>query len=217
MIISSIHRKVSLIFEYLANIVLPKEKEVEDLENLDLEKWKKTASFKESEETVYFLSYKDQKVRKAIWEIKYRQNRKIRETISKLLGDFLMEELAEKISLENFTDPIITFIPMSKKRISEREINQSEVLAKDISTLLKIPFSKTLVKNRETKRQTTLKRSERLSNVKNSFGVLDAKNISGKNIIIIDDVVTTGATLREAKKVLIHAGARKVLCVAIAH
>ena len=73
------------------------------------------------------------------------------------------------------------------------------------------------MKNRETKRQTTLKRSERLSNVKNSFGVLDAKNISGKNIIIIDDVVTTGATLREAKKVLIHAGARKVLCVAIAH
>lgn len=217
MAISSIYAKVSLALRYLGDVILPKEKEVEDLEKMSILGWQEMASLGESEGIIYFLSYKDPKVRGAIWEIKYRQNKKLRGIFVKIMADFLIEELAEKMSMENFTNPVVTFIPMSRKRISEREINQSEILAKDISELLHIPFQKTLAKIRETKRQTTLKRSERLSNVKNSFGILDEKNIRGKNIIIVDDVTTTGATLKEVKKVLIENGAKKVFCVAVAH
>lgn len=215
--ISSIYKQVFGIFEYLGEIILPKEKDVESLEKMTPGEWQEIAYLNEYEKIIYFISYKDPKVRRAIWEIKYRQNRKIRENISRLVADYLLEELAEKISLENFSKPMVTFIPMSKKRISEREINQSEILAKDISILLNLPFSKTLTKIRETKRQTTLKRSERLLNVKNSFGILDEENIKGKNIIVIDDVTTTGATMGEVKKVLLEGGARKVFGVAMAH
>jgi predicted amidophosphoribosyltransferase len=53
--------------------------------------------------------------------------------------------------------------------------------------------------------------------MKNSFAVRPEQNLTGKNIIIVDDVVTTGSTLNETKKVLRNAGARKVVCVALAH
>ncbi len=75
-----------------------------------------------------------------------------------------------------------------------------------------------MVKKRHTKAQSKTKsRKERLVNVKNSFVVRKAEKIKGKNIIIFDDVTTTGATLKEAKKVLKKAGAKKVYFMTMAH
>jgi predicted amidophosphoribosyltransferase len=60
-------------------------------------------------------------------------------------------------------------------------------------------------------------RSERLRNPKDSFRILYPEKIAGREILLLDDVVTTGATLREAKRVLKSAGAKKVHCFALAH
>jgi predicted amidophosphoribosyltransferase len=96
-----------------------------------------------------------------------------------------------------------------------RGYNQSEEIAKVIAEILKIPLdSETLKRVRNTTPQTELKSKE--ERAKNVYGCFAAKNISGKAVIIIDDVYTTGATMREAARALKAAGARQVIGVAVA-
>ena len=78
--------------------------------------------------------------------------------------------------------------------------------------------NKILKKIKETEHQARLKdRSVRLKNLLGTFEIVDRDLVRGRNIILVDDVTTTGATLSEAKKVLRAAGARKVIAVTIAH
>jgi len=75
-----------------------------------------------------------------------------------------------------------------------------------------------LIKPKETEHQARIRdRRERLKNIAGSFAVKNNEKIKGKNIILIDDILTTGATLSEAKKVLKQAGARKVIAFTVAH
>ena len=75
-----------------------------------------------------------------------------------------------------------------------------------------------LEKIKESPSQTSVKnRAERLENLKGCFKAVNLDNVRGANIILIDDVITTGATMSEAKKALENAGARQVLCFAMAH
>jgi competence protein ComFC len=78
--------------------------------------------------------------------------------------------------------------------------------------------NKVLMKTKETRSQVCVKnRAERLRNIRGSFCVRNAEKIKGKNILIVDDVTTTGATLAEAKKVLRKSGAKSVMCITLAH
>ena len=75
-----------------------------------------------------------------------------------------------------------------------------------------------LIKPQETEHQARIhNRSARLKNIVGSFSVKNEELIKNKNIILIDDITTTGATLTEAKKVLKHAGARKIIAFTVAH
>ncbi|KKS56700.1 MAG: Competence protein F, partial [Candidatus Nomurabacteria bacterium GW2011_GWF1_42_40] len=75
-----------------------------------------------------------------------------------------------------------------------------------------------LIKPKDTKHQAHIEnRSERLKNIIGSFTVKNSEIIKGRNIILIDDILTTGATLSEARKVLKRAGARKVIAFTVAH
>jgi competence protein ComFC len=108
-------------------------------------------------------------------------------------------------------------IPITEKSRKTRGYNQSLLIAKRISDENKI-MQNILFKNRNHIPQNKIKnRAERLGNVKNSFEVRKNELVENKIVILIDDVVTTGATLTEAKKVLKSSGAKKVFAFVVAH
>lgn len=161
-------------------------------------------------------------VREMIWDIKYRGNRALADKLGEILADVLQEELAERALFENFGRPILIPMPVSDKRRFERGWNQAELLAESIKKqpvgeqLKYVPSQ--LVKHRHTESQTkTSSKSERQNNLRNSMRVLNPRVVEGRSIILIDDVTTTGSTFAEGKRALKEAGAKKVLCLAIAH
>lgn len=90
---------------------------------------------------------------------------------------------------------IMVAVPMSHKKISQRGYNQSELIARKISNYLNIPFQKSiLIKAKENETQSTLNRKQRWENVKNVYKVQNEQKIKEKNILIFDDIFTTGAT-----------------------
>lgn len=108
-------------------------------------------------------------------------------------------------------------IPLHPKRLRERGYNQAELLAKYLSKAYKIKFYKNnLKRKKETLPQVGLNEKERLRNVKNSFIVKHKERVKDKNILLIDDVYTTGATVNECSKELKESGAKKVVVLTLA-
>lgn len=118
--------------------------------------------------------------------------------------------------------PAITFdaiipVPLHRARLMEREFNQAAVLAKGLARYLNIPvWEGLLLRIRPTRPQVELTGSERRQNVKRAFVVTDPPALADKAVLIVDDVLTTGATLGEIATVLKAAGARQVDVFALA-
>lgn len=132
-----------------------------------------------------------------------------------LAGEILANMLQSKISNVD-KEYILTYIPISKKSKKTRGFNQCEYIAKILSKNLGLRCMETLVKAKETKVQKELSRSERLENIKNSFCIKDNCDIRGKKFILIDDVITTGATIDEGVKTLEENGANEIKILTIA-
>jgi ComF family protein len=108
-------------------------------------------------------------------------------------------------------------VPLSKKKLRWRGFNQAEEIAKELANFLKIPLiSDCLIKTKETKDQVELSEKERKENVKGAFYIKNKEKIAGKNVLLVDDVFTTGATMEEAAKVLNEAGSEKIVGVVVA-
>jgi ComF family protein len=108
-------------------------------------------------------------------------------------------------------------VPLHKSRHRERGFNQSEIVAQEISKLTGLYVLKNALKRKKnTKDQTNLSPQQREENVKGAFVVTQPDMINGKNIILVDDVITTGATLSECARMLKQAGAEKILGMTIA-
>jgi len=106
-------------------------------------------------------------------------------------------------------------VPLSIKRLRERGFNQSLLIARVISKKKRIPlFMDVLMKTNETPPQTGLSAHERLSNLKNVFKVNG--NVKGLRLLLVDDVMTTGATVTECSKQLMKAGAKEVIVLTLA-
>lgn len=155
---------------------------------------------------------------------KYKNKKGFAEVFAQTLHGKILEELAELGVMKNFRDPLLIPIPLSPKRYRERGYNQAELICKELIKLdNKINFTlenNILIKPQDTEHQARIRnRSERLKNIIGSFAIRDGKEheIQNRNIILIDDILTTGATLAEAKKVLKKAGARKIVAFTIAH
>ncbi len=105
----------------------------------------------------------------------------------------------------------IMAVPLHPTRLREREYNQSLLLAERLSQHLGMPVMwNVLVRTQHTVPQTTLKRSARLKNLRKSFAVTHPDVVSGKKILLVDDVFTTGTTINECAKTLRKAGAEAV-------
>ena len=108
-------------------------------------------------------------------------------------------------------------IPLHKSRKREREFNQAEILSQEVAREFnKKVLADVLIRVKPTKTQTELTFQERCQNVKESFSVTKPELIKDSNLLLIDDVLTTGATSNEAAKCLKEAGARKVLLLTLA-
>lgn len=174
-----------------------------------------------TEEWIYpIFDYRHPNMKRAIWLMKYAGKRNLAKIFGEIMGSHIALELSELGPLENFRDPILIPIPLSKKRFRERGYNQAELLCQAIIKINKnLDYQNKLLKKiKETEHQARLKdRSVRLKNLLGTFEVTNTELVKGRNIILIDDVTTTGATLTEAKKVLRASGARKIIGVTIAH
>jgi ComF family protein len=112
---------------------------------------------------------------------------------------------------------LIIPVPIHHLKKAERGYNQSDFIAKGLSTALNIPYSSKSIKRiKYTESQTKLNMNERALNVSNAFKARSSNKLKGKNILVVDDVCTTGATLLECAKVLLGAGANSVYACSIA-
>ncbi|MGL5354843.1 MAG: ComF family protein [Clostridium sp.] len=133
-----------------------------------------------------------------------------------LAGTILGEVLCETIESNNLEFDIVAYVPLSKESMKKRGFNQSEILAKKVSEKYNVPISKALIKIKETKEQKTLSKEDRKNNIIDAFEVKKNNDINSKNVILIDDVTTTGVTAYECAKVLKQNGARTVDILTVA-
>ncbi|MDD6261879.1 MAG: ComF family protein [Clostridiales bacterium] len=112
---------------------------------------------------------------------------------------------------DRYRPDIVTWIPVSKKRKRKRGYDQSELLAREVAELLGVPAEAVLEKTADNPPQSSLDASSRAANVIGMYSVKSgAPDISGKTVLLIDDVLTTGATVREASFVLDSAGPKRI-------
>lgn len=111
---------------------------------------------------------------------------------------------------------VVSCIPMSRDRLRVRGFNQSELIAKRTAAELGLPFEALLGRENGAKIQHDLSYEERLANTDLRFIVKDAERISGRTILLIDDIVTSGMTMSECARLLRQAGAKKVICACAA-
>jgi len=131
--------------------------------------------------------------------------------IFEFLGNLASSEIKKyKLDFKNY---MLTYIPMYKKDEKQRGFNQSKILAETISKNLNLRIFEGLKKTKQTKLQSTLNFEERFKNIENAFECICE---APKNILLVDDVITTGATSFECAKILKEKGAKKIILLTIA-
>lgn len=154
------------------------------------------------------FSYKDPLIKELIWQIKYKKNKQAVKCAAYALVSAINEPA------------LLIPIPISKKRRKERGYNQCELLIDEmIAQDTAHKFTKNfdiLIRSKHIEKQTFKNRNERLENTKNIFEMVGEVDKNQK-IVIIDDVSTTGSTLKEARDELLKAGYSNVQCLTIAH
>ena len=185
-----------------------------------LAKSKKAEPVEEPWITALF-SYQDETIRKAIWALKYKGRYPIALCFGTLLSDAGMALLEDTLIIGGERKEILIVpIPSSTSGKRKRGYNQSEFLAKALSD--RVGFKATLVKDtlrkiRNTPRQSEIKkRKERIENIAGAFSAR-SDIVSGRVVLLVDDVTTTGATLREARRAILVAGGKNIYAVTVAH
>ncbi|MBI5152650.1 ComF family protein [Candidatus Peregrinibacteria bacterium] len=152
-------------------------------------------------------------VHKLIELLKYKFSAEIAEILGRILYEryagFLARAGRDLKCAGQENNWAIAFVPIHKKRFLFRGFNHAEKISRTVADLSGVPISDCLIKIRNTHPQVGLKRSERLTNLIDAFALRPGAAVA-KNIILIDDVRTTGATLAECVKVLKKAGAVKI-------
>ncbi len=159
---------------------------------------------------VYVLTaYRDKNIRALIHEAKFHGNTQAFTLLGTLFSSFL----------DSYKKPIdvVIPIPLSTSRMRARGLNQTHQMVLSQKKYTDLIDTNTLVRVRNTLPQTELDRDTRRTNMIDAFSVKNDKSIEGKHILLIDDVMTTGATLQAAKAALLQHSPASVTCVAFAH
>ena len=149
---------------------------------------------------------------KLIHQIKYRGKKEA----ARQLGFWYGNRLKDESDLILETD-LLVGVPLHKSRLKQRGYNQADWIAEGLSDALNIPFSTSLLQRHAFQgSQTKKSKVERWENVRTVFSVTDNSRLSGKRVILVDDVLTTGATLEACAQTLLQAGCASVAVITLA-
>lgn len=149
-------------------------------------------------------------LRDAVHRLKFRSQRRLGLALGYVMGAVAMGH--PQVARVDGVVPV----PLHPQRAWQRGFNQADILAQGTARMLGCPVTPVLERRRATGQQAILGEEERVLNVRGAFAAPDPKSVRGKSLLLIDDVVTTGATLREAAAALKAAGAAHVFALALA-
>jgi competence protein ComFC len=135
--------------------------------------------------------------------------------LRRVLAEFLVEAMQDARIQEDPADGLVP-VPLHPTRLRERGFNQADALAETLSRRTRVPILRCIERRRYTNTQTRFDRVERRQNLRNAFALRKGIDVSGKHLILLDDVVTTGSTLHECALVLRAAGAESVRAITVA-
>lgn len=168
-----------------------------------------------------FFSYRHPLIRSLVHGAKFEGSHEAIKRIAFLMCDALLCTLTKSNNDGSPVEMLIVPVPLSSKRLFDRGFNQSERLAGALLLLeprLGTLCTKFLARTRNTQMQSHIKDPhERKKNVEGAFTVTKPEEVRGRVIVLIDDVVSTGSTMSECRKVLESSGAKTVICIAFAH
>jgi ComF family protein len=160
------------------------------------------------------------RLRDLVRALKYRG----RFRLARPLGGMLAEALRAIGRAGGLEGAVVVPVPLSRRRLAARGYNQALLLARGLRRALRAEsgerarIAEALVRTREARPQAGLKRSERLANPAGSYGPARgaARALEGRDAVLVDDVLTTGATARECARILKASGAREVIALVVA-
>ncbi len=143
---------------------------------------------------------------KLIHLFKYNLKLKLKKLFTLIITEFIKDT---HLPMQNYD--LLLPVPMHPARLRQRDINHSQILTKELKSYFNIPIScGKLIRKHTSRPQTELKFRERLDNVKGAFALKDKDEFKAKNILLVDDVFTTGSTVSEIARVLKEDGASGV-------
>ena len=156
------------------------------------------------------LWHYEEDVRRSLLRYKFYGKRHLAKNYGRLLADKLLREREADFDM-------ITWVPVSRMRRLRRGYDQVELLAKALGEALEMEPVKCLRKIRRTQVQSRLTgQAQRRANVLGAYEVIDSRQVVGMRVLLLDDIITTGATAGECARVLLTAGASEVHCAAVA-
>lgn len=155
-------------------------------------------------EKVYAVGLYEQSLRRAVHQIKF--NHQV--GLDRPLGALLERRVDADLKID-----LVVPVPLQRKRLKERSYNQALLLAREFARNRKLPVAKLLCKSHETASQQGLSAKARVKNLQGAFTLQG--QVQGGSILLIDDVMTTGATVEACSRVLIDGGATKVYVAVI--
>jgi competence protein ComFC len=132
-----------------------------------------------------------------------------------LLAEYLTEAMQDVRIQADPVDGLVP-VPLHPTRLRERGFNQADALAEVLSKRTRLPVLRCIQRRRYTSTQTQFDRVERMQNLRNAFVLRKSSDVRGKNLVLLDDVLTTGSTLHECALVLRAAGAESVRAITVA-
>jgi len=161
--------------------------------------------------TSYYLFHKKSHVQALLHDIKYKGNKQLAALLGNWFGNYLRDE--EKLKQVDYLLPV----PLHEKKLKQRGYNQSEEFANGLSQKLEIETNASLlIRNAFTNTQTKKSKYERWENVEHVFEVTDIEALKNKHVVLIDDVITTGATIEACCDVLQKIEGIKISVLSIA-
>lgn len=166
------------------------------------------------------FSYRHPPLRRLIWELKFKGRYGIADIFGEVLADAALSLLEDEALYGESKEVVVIPIPSSVSGKKKRGYNQATLLAKAMIAKTTIPMTlleDVLIKTKDTTRQSEIKhRGDRLKNLVGAFAI-PHHSLKGKVVLLIDDVVTTGATIKEARRALRTAGASRIYAITLAH
>lgn len=156
----------------------------------------------------YLKFQKESRVQNILFAIKYKGR--------KDSAEFLGQVYGKRLTVLRKEFDMLVPVPLHRKKLKKRGYNQSEWIAKGIGKSLELEVSNVLLRNKFTGSQTVKSRLKRWLNVEHTYEVADKEKVKGKKILLVDDVITTGATLEACANALLESGAGEVGVVTLA-